>query len=137
MEIIKLHKDFRLNGIVFSNIKSLIDYTLENEILSHYFLIELFNDNTFIEVKTSGSTGKPKNIQLFKKHLVNSAIATGNYFNLQETTSALLCLSPNYIAGKMMLVRAIILGWHLTIIEPTSNPLNGNKKYDFTAMVPL
>ncbi len=137
MEIIKLHNDFRLNGISFSSIESLINYTLKNEIASHPFLIELFNDKSFIEVKTSGSTGKPKNIQLLKNHLVNSAIATGNYFNLKENTSALLCLSPNYIAGKMMLVRSIVLGWHLTIIEPKSNPLNGNEFYDFTAMVPL
>ena len=37
-----------------------------------------------------------------------------------------------------MLVRALTLGWHLDVIESTSNPLQEiTKEYDFSAMVPL
>ena len=38
----------------------------------------------------------------------------------------------------MMLVRALTLGWHLDVVNASSNPLNMlSRKYDFTAMVPL
>jgi O-succinylbenzoic acid--CoA ligase len=37
----------------------------------------------------------------------------------------------------MMLVRAMISGWELDIVEPCSNPLKGDKKYDVTALVPM
>jgi O-succinylbenzoic acid--CoA ligase len=71
-------------------------------------------------------------------HMINSAIATGIFFKLSENTRVLLCMSPNYIAGKMMLVRALTLGWHIDVVAPTSNPLeNIEKEYDFSAMVPL
>lgn len=47
-------------------------------------------------------------------------------------------MSPNFIAGKMMLVRALVLGWEIDVIEPISNPLvKINKQYDFSAMVPM
>lgn len=134
----KFHKDFKLNGIKFSSIRSLLLYVKENERESHVFLKYWFNNEDFVIVQTSGSTGKPKQIKLLKKYMINSAIATGNYFNLKENTTALLCLSPNYIAGKMMLVRALVLGWDLTVILPTSNPLSENEQtYDFAAMVPM
>ena len=75
---------------------------------------------------------------LKKEHILNSAKATGNYFGLQENTTALLCLSVKYIAGKLMLIRAITLGWELDVIESTSNPLEKvSRQYDFSAMVPL
>ncbi|NOQ92332.1 MAG: AMP-binding protein, partial [Flavobacteriaceae bacterium] len=87
---------------------------------------------------TSGSTGKPKLIQLKKEFMINSAKATGKFFELNYGTTALLCLPTDFIAGKMMLVRAMVLGWSLDIVEPNSNPLSTIKKeYDFSAMVPL
>ena len=59
-------------------------------------------------------------------------MATGEFFNLKENTTALLCLSTDYIAGKMMLVRALTLGWNIDVVEPNNNPLeNTEKKYNF------
>src|SRR5690606_1493475 len=84
----------------------------------------------------SGSTGIPKNIKLQKDHVFNSAKATVNYFDLRENSKALLCLSSEYIAGKMMLVRAMIAGWDLYTTAPAKNPLeNYNQNFDFSAMV--
>ena len=71
---------------------------------------EWFNEKSFVEVKTSGSTGTSKVIKIQKLHMIQSAKATGAFFNLVDGTTALLCMSPTYIAGKMMLVRAMILG---------------------------
>lgn len=132
------HINFKLQGKSFKSVTELIDFSriISQEINS--FLIQWFDTNSYVEVKTSGSTGKPRVIHLQKNHMVNSAIATGKFFKLQENTTALLCMSPNYIAGKMMLVRAMVLGWHLDIVQPISNPLKKcNKQYDFSAMVPL
>lgn len=137
-----IHPDFKLNGKSFSYIELLSEalYLKENGQLFEKaigkFLLEWLNNESFVFVQTSGSTGKPKKIVLQKAAMIASAKATGIFFNLQPKTTALLCLSANYIAGKMMLVRAMTLGLHLDYVEPNTNPLE-DKKYDFVAMVPM
>ncbi len=137
-----IHPDFKLNGKSFSYIELLSEalYLKENGQLFEKnigkFLLEWLNNESFVLVQTFGSAGKPKKIVLQKSAMIASAKATGTFFNLQPKASALLCLSADYIAGKMMLVRAITLGLQLDTAEPNSNPL-GNKKYDFVAMVPM
>ncbi|MGB1042517.1 MAG: AMP-binding protein [Tenacibaculum sp.] len=132
------HKDFKLNDFSFETEAALLNYakSFNNSIFN--FLTDWFNHQDFVVVQTSGSTGAPKPIELQKEFMVNSAIATGNFFKIKENTKALLCLSTDYIAGKMMLVRALTLGWHLDVVAPVSNPLSKtDKTYDFSAMVPL
>ena len=65
-----------------------------------------------------------------------SAQMTGEYFGFEENQSVLLCLPANFIAGKMMLVRA--LTWRLKIdaIEPKLQLSVPNKNYYFAAMTP-
>jgi len=134
----QFHENFKLNGVSFSSEEELVAFsrTISNSIAN--FLSDWFHQKEFVTVQTSGSTGKPKPIQLKKEFMKNSALATGTFFNLKENTVALLCLSTDYIAGKMMLVRALTLGWQLDVVKPESNPLKGiEKQYDFSAMVPL
>ena len=139
-----LHPKFKLNGETFSaaedlkmHAKHLIENGKEDEIAIGKFISEWLDENDFITVKTSGSTGVPKEIKLLKKHVSNSANATVTYFDLKENTKAFLCLSSEYIAGKMMLVRAMIGGWDLHTSSPEKNPLeNSDENFDFTAMVP-
>ena len=134
----QFHKAFKLQGKSFDSSEELIEFSETISVGIGDFLNKWFNDVPYIEVNTSGSTGNPKVIQLQKEHMIQSAKATGAFFNLFENTTALLCMSPNYIAGKMMLVRTLTLGWQLDVIEPTSNPLEyTSKAYDFAAMVPL
>lgn len=102
------------------------------------FILDWFDNNSFIEMRTSGTTGDPKAIRVSKQAMVNSALATGAFFDAAEGTRALHCLPSQFVAGKMMLVRAFILGWDMDLAEPTSNPLERNDNlYDFCAMVPL
>lgn len=102
------------------------------------FILDWFDGSPYIELQTSGTTGTPKIIRKNKQSLVNSALATGDFFELSPGDKALLCLSAQYIAGKMMLVRSFILGLEIDYVPPTSNPLaNNTKEYDFVAMVPL
>lgn len=136
--IIPFHTAFKLQGKSFNSVDDLLTFAKTVSVEIHSFLSDWFDENTFIEVKTSGSTGKPKVIQIQKEYMVNSAIATGDFFKQPEKTAALMCMSSNFIAGKMMLVRALVLGWHLDVVEAVSNPLTDIEKvYDFSAMVPL
>ncbi len=139
-----IHPNFRLNGCpyTFESLSEIGDNIVQKgkpfEKPIANFLVEWGFDKFTMEVQTSGSTGKPKTIVLKKEHMVNSALATGEYFGLAPKQKALLCLPCTGIAGKMMLVRAMVLGLHLDYVEPSSNPLSDNKKsYDFVAMVPL
>ncbi len=139
-----IHPKFKLNGISygFEGLKevaySLIKEGKEHEKHIGHFLSDWLDEKSGVAVKTSGSTGIPKTILLQKQYMVNSAIATGEFFGLQAENTAFLGLSAEYIAGKMMLVRAIILGLELDYVAPSSNPLQQiQKDFDFSAMVPL
>lgn len=91
-------------------------------------------------LNTSGSTGTPKPIAVSRNQLTSSAAMTGKALELGKGTRALVCLNVSYIAGMMMLVRGMELGWQLTVIEPASNPLlnlDPESQFDFAALVPL
>lgn len=138
------HPDFKLNKHHYRNEElAAVAYNLIKEGEPYEgqagnFLLDWLNDKEYIDVKTSGSTGKPKKIRIKKVHMINSATATGKYFDLPATTTALHCLPCNFIAGKMMLVRAMLLGWHLDMVPPRANPLDQVfKLYEFCAMTPF
>ena len=110
---------------------------IENESVRD-FLIEWFSDSPTVNLHTSGSTGKPKLIVAEKSRMIASAKMTLDYLGLKPGDTALLCLSVNYIAGKMMIVRAIVGGLNLLIGDLSSNPLQNEERHiDFAAMVPL
>jgi len=72
---------------------------------------------------TSGSTGKPKPIYLSRLSMIESANMTMDWLHLQEGDNVLLCLPIEYIAGAMMLVRALVLKLNIVLVEPSQNPL--------------
>lgn len=140
----QVHPRFKFEGIhytfdhLFEVAYSLIKEGEPYEIGLGDFLMDWISPEDTIRVRTSGSTGAPKDMVLQKQAMVNSALATGSYFGIMEGDSALLCLPGNYIAGKMMFIRAIVLGLELDHVAPTSSPLDyRDKQYDFCAMVPL
>ena len=103
-----------------------------------HFIVQWMDSSSEISLQTSGSTGTPKTVLMSKQAMVNSALATGDYFKLKTGDSALSCLPFEYIAAKMMFVRAYVLGLELDCIKPSSNPLEAlSRNYDFCAMVPL
>ena len=106
------------------------------------FLEEWNNDSPYVEVKTSGSTGEPKRMMVEKKRMLNSARITCDFLGLHEGDTALLCMSLDYIAGKMMVVRSIERGLKLITVEPSGHPLKSTQKgrfllCTFAAMVPM
>lgn len=87
---------------------------------------------------TSGSTGAPKEITLTRNQLQQSALRTISALGLTKNDTALVCLDTKYIAGKMMLVRAIEGNMKVIGVEPTINPLLKIKEpISFTAVVPM
>ncbi|WP_250436806.1 AMP-binding protein [Hanstruepera flava] len=139
----KVHRRFKLNGNSYNHdaLKEVAySYIKEGEPFERVignFVADWLDHNDFIRTNTSGSTGKPKTIEVKKQAMVNSAIATGDYFNISPGDKALLCLPLESIAGKMMLVRAMMLGLELDIVSPSKFPSFDNyKTYDFSAMIP-
>ena len=100
------------------------------------FLEEWNNDSPYVEVKTSGSTGEPKRMRVEKRRMLNSACITCDFLGLKRGDTALLCLSTDYIAGKMMVVRALERGMKLVSVEPKGCP-EWEGMVDLAAMVPL
>lgn len=78
-----------------------------------------------------------------KRRMLASARITNDFLGLREGDAALLCMSLDYIAGKMMVVRSIERGLKLITVEPGGHPLNHSQlatddcQIDFAAMVPL
>lgn len=112
------------------------------------FLDEWNNPSEFVEVKTSGSTGEPKKMMVEKRRMLNSARITCDFLGLKSGDTALLCMSTDYIAGKMMVVRSLERGLRLITVEPSGHPLaNANyplgsaawqrQELAFAAMVPM
>ena len=112
------------------------------------FLSEWNNDSDRVLVHTSGSTGKPKPMMVETKRMLNSARITCDFLGLKPGDSALLCMSLDYIAGKMVVVRSIERHLHLISVSPSGHPLkdidlkdvNGkdvNGEITFAAMVPM
>jgi O-succinylbenzoic acid--CoA ligase len=92
------------------------------------------------EQQTSGSTGKPKILSITRIRMIESALATQRFFKTNPQSHLLCCLDTRYIAGKMMLVRAMVWDSPIRLVEPSSNPienLNEDEQMDFVAMVPL
>ena len=102
------------------------------------FLSEWNNDSDRVLVHTSGSTGKPKPMMVEKKRMLNSARITCDFLGLKPGDSALLCMSLDYIAGKMVVVRSIERHLHLISVSPSGQPLKDvNEEITFAAMVPM
>lgn len=128
------------------------------------FLEEWNNPSETLMVHTSGSTGTPKPMLVEKRRMLASARRTNDFLGLQPGDTAFLCMSLDYIAGKMMVVRALERHLHLVSVEPSGHPLaavtqgdcpsceqrselhrdcplcvtlNNQPSLDFAAMVPL
>lgn len=92
------------------------------------FVAEWMEPTPYIIAHTSGSTGTPKEIHLSKDDMRASALATIEFFGLNADSILALPLSPDYIAGKMQIVRAIGAGCRIVTERPSSHPF---KEYPY------
>lgn len=127
--------EIKINNVLYTSLAAMRGEVQEDVV---NFLTEWYNDQPDIIGHTSGSTGVPKPISLLKRDMQASARLTNQFLGLDERSTLLLCLSPSYIAGKMMIVRAIEAGAHLIVVSPSSTPLcDINTPITMAAMVPM
>lgn len=127
-----IYLNFSNSNFKIDSIQS--EFSWQKEIID---FIKYYQECQEIKVKTSGSTGKPKEFFLPKIAMQKSAELTGKFLILKNGDTALLCLPVEYIAGKMMIVRALEMELNLFCIEPKSL-INWNEKpIDFVAMTPM
>lgn len=100
------------------------------------FLATWFSPCPWMTLHTSGSTGKPKEIHASKDAMRASAHLSCQALEMQPGDTALLCLPLRYIAGQMMVVRALIGNLNLLIEEPSSTPL-GQRQANLVSLVPM
>jgi O-succinylbenzoic acid--CoA ligase len=103
------------------------------------FIKEWLAGETVFTMATSGSTGTPKTISVSREHMIASATRTARKIGLQKNLKALVCIDTKYIAGKMMVVRALTTGMRLFALDPSANPLVKipiDNCVQFTAFVP-
>ncbi len=141
------YQQLKINGIQYSKAELLLlaDVKIHTGNVAVYeksffrFIAEWLSSSSSVTSKTSGSTGTPKEIELDKNVMVASAKATINFLQLNSLHNALLCLSCEHIAGKMMVVRAFVSGMNLIVAEPSSVPLENllYEKINFAAFVPM
>lgn len=99
------------------------------------FYREWDSADDFVRAHTSGSTGEPKPVRLLKADMLVSARATNGFFGLGPDSVLALPLSLDYIAGKMMAVRARMAGCSLLCL-PVSNEVTLTGPVDLLAVVP-
>ena len=102
------------------------------------FLDEWNSESPLVLVHTSGSTGAPQPLWVEKERMKASAMMTCRFLGLKQGDTALLCMPLQFIAGKMMAVRALVGGLELETIAPCGHPMAVAQHIPtFAAMVPL
>lgn len=104
------------------------------------FLAQWYGPEHTITVHTSGSTGTPKPVFLDKQFVAQSARRTIHFFRLEPGQRILLCLPLRYIAGKLMVIRALLGQLDLCPMDPVSDfsflDQCRDHPFRFAAMVP-
>ncbi|MEN8157919.1 MAG: AMP-binding protein, partial [Bacteroidota bacterium] len=138
---------YRINGSSYTR-SELIDFCRHSAIdplgeewyrdLFRFILRFMEETSGPILQQSSGTTGDPKTFSLERRAMIQSARRTLSYFNLQPGEKTLLSLPVDYVAGKMMVVRALVGGLDLVTVKPSSRPLTGiSEAFSFAAMVPM
>lgn len=89
-----------------------------------------------LSARTSGSTGKPKEISLPREVVIHSAERTVSFFRLGPGSRVHSCISPEFIGGKMMLIRALVCGAEFTYEKPSNRPVIPCGTVDLVSVVP-
>jgi O-succinylbenzoic acid--CoA ligase len=104
------------------------------------FFISWQSKRPSFDFHTSGSTGKPKKIQLSRAQLTYSAEQTLSALHLRSQgrdKEMLLCISPRFIGGMMLALRAWLSDAHLRILPPTTDFSDIHTDIDLCSLVPL
>ncbi len=131
--------DFSSENVLFE-LQTLIETFSEEHVFysALKFSLDWLKGETDFEFSTSGSTGVPKKMVVSRERIIASVTGTARFFDLKKGEKALVCLNPIYSGGKMMLARALHIGMHISLIEPSNLALSvfENEKFDLVSVVP-
>ena len=118
-----------------TKVNTIGDNALTTDVLS---FLELWDtDSGMFTIMSSGTTGEVREMSFTKQALIASANITLTTFDLKAGDLVLQALPMSFVAGKMMLVRAIIGKLKIVIIKPSSKPLKELKgEFKFAAFTP-
>jgi o-succinylbenzoate---CoA ligase len=94
------------------------------------FIAEWESYSPVLRVSTSGTTGTPKTIEFTKQQVEASARYTGRFFQFKKGDAVLLNLSPDFVAGKLMIARALVHELKLVVAPLQANPLSALTEFD-------
>jgi len=101
------------------------------------FLKEWFSNKKQFEIQTSGTTGPPKTLLFPRESLVQSSKITNRHFKLNQLDVFLQCLPMHFVAGKMMVLRALTARGKCLALKPSGNPIkNLDVAVSFAAFTP-
>lgn len=104
------------------------------------FISDWVSDGERVVIQSSGTTGESQRQRVHKEKMIRSAQKTGKALDLRSGNKACMCLPADFIAGKMMIVRAFVLGLDLYSYPPDQQPLKNFRRMpamDFIALVPV
>lgn len=102
------------------------------------FKKEWLSESEEVICHTSGSTGTPTLIHLPKKEMKRSAMRTCSFFGIDASSHLHSCIAPDYIGGKMMLIRSMETGASFSFEKPSNRPFENynGKRIDLVSVVP-
>lgn len=104
------------------------------------FIREWLANKEKFQFQSSGSTGQPKLLEITRSQILASVDMTKRHLNLQKGEKALVCLSSEYVATKMMVARCMALDLDMVLVEPCANPMDHidpTTQIDFASFVPM
>lgn len=118
------------------------NFHFDDEYIRHTFSFcnHWLNLQQTFSFNTSGSTGCPMAIEASREQMLASAHGTIEALGLTSSEHIYLCISTKMIGGAMMLVRAMELGCTITLVHPSSNPIDSlseSHPYTFASFVPM
>lgn len=120
--------------------KIVLDDKSEFEKETITFIQHWLSGQLHFQFQTSGSTGKPKRVVFTRNQLQLSALRSIDTFKLKSGQTNFACMNTAFVAGIMMLVRAMIGKLNLVIESPVANPLatiDNSISIDFCAISPI
>ncbi len=134
----KIHSKFEINGYLA---EEFIALTIADARLKKFQNeMKRFQNTTKFSFLTSGTTGKPKKIEFSIEQITSSVNATHQRFGLFIGAVVWHALPLEYVAGKMMLYRALLCGYRLVVTVPVLTNSEIEKLplvIDFAPLVPL
>jgi O-succinylbenzoic acid--CoA ligase len=136
-----MHKNsIHINGAWYNAVQVMEEIMAEKERWKKTgweFIMQLLDPSEcLVKFTTSGTTGIPKEVGFFKSQIVYSAANSNAFFGIHSASRLLLCLPADFVAGRLMMARALIAGAELLWTKPELNPLKVNGNIDFAAFTP-